>query len=126
MVKHSVKSNSHKNTASKASKFTHEPVNRCLSKSVINFGKRNKKFKRKKKSDKNVLTLKLFENNNLIEIKRIKLKALKNFYKKPHKKINEMNIDELQEFAHEFDINPDINFKLLLYLQKNKNAEYRN
>ena len=36
-----------------------------------------------------------------------------------------MNIDELQEFAHEFDINPDINFKLLLYLQKNKNAEYR-
>ena len=36
----------------------------------------------------------------------------------PQKDISKMNINELKTFAHYFDLNPKVNYKLLLYLKK--------
>lgn len=56
--------------------------------------------------------------------KKKKLKPLKAFYIHPTKDINKMKINELKEFAHKFDLNPEINFKILSYLKKNSPKEY--
>ena len=57
-------------------------------------------------------------------VKKIKLKALKYLEIKPAKKISAMNINELKEFADKFDLNPEINFNLLLYLKNNEPDSY--
>ena len=68
---------------------------------------------------------KTFINNPIInKEKRIKLKALKYFNIQPNKNANEMNINELKIFAHKFDINPEINYRLLFFLKKNEPEEY--
>ena len=68
---------------------------------------------------------KTFINNPIInKEKRIKLKALKYFNIQPNKNVKEMNINELKIFAHKFDINPDINYRLLFFLKKNEPGEY--
>ena len=56
--------------------------------------------------------------------KKIKLKALKYLFIQPNKNIKDMNIKELKEFAHKFDINADINYLLLLHLQKKEPKEF--
>ena len=53
-----------------------------------------------------------------------KLKALKFFNIKPDKTAENMNINELKEFADKFDLNPIINYKLLNKLGKN-NSDYK-
>ena len=58
---------------------------------------------------------KIQEIKEVYKCKKIKLKALKYFYMEPQKDINKMNINELKTFAHYFDLNPKVNYKLLLY-----------
>ena len=80
----------------------------------------------KKKSKKNVLnpdkssnTINTIEENKEVyKCKKIRLKALKYFDIKPQKDLNKMNINELKTFAHYFDLNPKVNYKVLLYLKK--------
>ena len=68
---------------------------------------------------------KTFINNPIIyKEKKIKLKALKYLNIQPKKNENEMNINELKTFAHKFDINPKINYYLLLELKKNEPDTY--
>ena len=43
---------------------------------------------------------------------------------KLEKDVKNMKIDEIKEFASNFDINPKINFQLLNYLKKNSPSEY--
>ena len=82
------------------------------------------KKKSKKKAinpDKSSNTInKIEEIKEVYKCKKIKLKALKYFYMEPQKDISKMNINELKTFAHYFDLNPKVNYKLLLYLKKNK------
>jgi len=86
----------------------------------------------KKKSKKNVLNPEkssntintIEENKEVYKCKKIRLKALKYFDIKPQKDINKMNINELKTFAHYFDLNPKVNYKILLFLKKNKRDEY--
>ena len=56
--------------------------------------------------------------------KRIKLGPLKNLYIKPSKDISKMDLNDLKKFAHKFDINPDINYQLLLKLKEKEIEEY--
>ena len=68
---------------------------------------------------------KTFINKPIIyKEKKIKLKALKYLNIQPKKNENEMNINELKTFAHKFDINPKINYYLLLELKKNEPDTY--
>ena len=56
--------------------------------------------------------------------KKIKLKPLRDLFIQPNKNIKDMNINELKEFAHKFDINADINYNVLFHLQKNEPEEF--
>ena len=86
----------------------------------------------KKKSKKNVLnpdkssnTINTIEENKEVyKCKKIRLKALKYFDIKPQKDINKMNINELKTFAHYFDLNPKVNYKVLLYLKNKEPDDY--
>ena len=76
-------------------------------------GKKKSTIKSNKKEDK---------NPNIRE--KIILKPFRDFNIKPKKDINIMNSQELKEFAHKFDINPEINYKLLSDLMKKEPNEY--
>ena len=56
--------------------------------------------------------------------KKIKLKPLKYLFIQPNKDIKKMSINKLKEFVDKFDINPEANYQLLSYLQKNEAIEY--
>ena len=84
--------------------------------------KSKKNVKNPGKSSNTINTIE--ENKEIYKCKKIKLKALKHFYMEPQKDISKMNINELKTFAHYFDLNPKVNYKLLLYLKKNKINDY--
>ena len=86
--------------------------------------------KQNKKSNKKELkfqpTSKISGNDKeKVLLKKIKLKPLKSLFIETKENINNMTINNLKEFAHNFDINPDINFRLLSYLEKNSPKEYK-
>ena len=56
--------------------------------------------------------------------KKFKLKSLASLNIQPPKDIKKMNINELKNFAHIFDINPEINYRILLYLKASKSEDY--
>ena len=85
--------------------------------------RRNLRKKLSKKSGKKTKSSRTKTQKN--EFKKIKLKALNKFYIQPEKNINEMNINELKEFADQFDLNPEINYKLLSYLKQNNPSSYK-
>jgi hypothetical protein len=78
--------------------------------------KSKKKVLNPDKSSNTINTIE--ENKEVYKCKKIRLKALKYFDIKPQKDINKMNINELKTFDHYFDLNPKVNYKVLLYLKK--------
>ena len=105
--------------------------NSLQNKDIINnlLNKNNEKLPSRKKITKsqkrNIQKEKTFINNpKIIKEKRIKLKALKYLNIQPNKETNKMDIYELKIFAHKFDINPKINYKLLLELKKYEYSVY--
>ena len=91
---------------------------------IISIKKRNKKrIVQKNKVAKSSKAQK-FKNiplkpkNEINKCKRIKLKSLRSLFIQPTKDIKTMDINELKEFAHKFDINPDINYQLLSHLKR--------
>lgn len=92
--------------------------------------RKNKKFEKLKKAKKNrshQTKKKSLESNSLkSSILKKKIRKRKNVLIplnkmniKPKKEINEMTIEELKEFASEFDLNPKVNYKLLSFLKTN-------
>ena len=84
--------------------------------------KTKKKVLNPDKSSNTINTME--ENKEICKFKKIKLKALKYLYMEPQKDINKMDINELKTFAHYFDLNPKVNYKVLSYLKKTKNKDY--
>ena len=85
------------------------------------------KFKEKKLTEKNIAQIiSSFKTQIKSPIKKKKkiLIPLFKLNKKPPKDINQMNIEELKEFASEFDLNPKVNYKVLEYLKKNSPTEF--
>ena len=91
------------------------------------YGKSSPKLKRKIANTpmKQIYKNKIAKNNpKKNKEKRIKLGPLKNLYIKPSKDISKMDLNDLKKFAHKFDINPDINYQLLLKLKEKEINEY--
>ena len=112
MGKKSKKSKSLQNKSSKKNPFYTKPKKENQQQQIP---LKNKVLK----SSKNLISLKMKNKD-----KKIKLKALKYLFIQPNKNIKDMNIKELKEFAHKFDINADINYLLLQYLQKKEPKEF--
>ncbi len=112
MGKKSKKSKSLQNKSSKKNPFHSKPKKEKQQEQII---LKNRVLK----SSKNLISL---ERKN--KDKKIKLKALKYLFIQPNKNIKNMNIKDLKEFAHKFDINADINYLVLLYLQKKEPKEF--
>ena len=98
--------------------------------------KKNSETKRTKKKEK-INTRKLskscpryiisLEKNKAkkIIIKKKKLVPLKDLFIKPYKDIKEMTIEQIKEFASEFDLNPEINYLLLKHLKDKSPKDYQ-
>ena len=85
------------------------------------------KTKRKKTEtpkNKRTKSTKFMNFPEIKKAKKIKLKPLKYLFIQPNKDIKTMSINELKEFVDKFDINPEANYQLLSYLQKNEAIEY--
>ena len=94
--------------------------------SSLNRRQRKQNKKSNKKELKFQSTSKISGNDKeKVLLKKIKLKPLKSLFIETKENINNMTINNLKEFAHNFDINPDINFRLLSYLEKNSPKEYK-
>ena len=98
--------------------------------------KRNKSSIKEEKKKKNIIEKNRRNNkscpkdltlitNHLKKIERQKrLIPLKSLNIKPKKQISLMNIEEMKEFASEFDLNQSINYLILKYLKENCHEDY--
>ena len=86
--------------------------------------KENKKTSQKELKFKFALNLS-GNNKEMAFSKKMKLKPLKSLFIEINESIDNMIINHLKKFADKFDINPDINFKLLSYLEKSSPKEYK-
>ena len=95
--------------------------------------RKNKKCEKPKKTKKNrshQTKRKSLESNSLksstlkkkITKKKNLLIPLNTMNIKPKKEINKMTIEELKEFASEFDLNPQVNYKILYFLKEKKSS----
>ena len=98
-------------------------------KSLPKSEKKMLKDKKRKIQQKSKINITISFQSNQKEDKYIfkkkKLKALKYFNIQPKKILKEMNISELKEFAHKFDLNAKVNYIVLSYLNKNNSGEYQ-
>ena len=78
-----------------------------------------------KESKETQLELLNIQNNENKKLKKFKLRALETFNIKLTKDIKKMSINEVKQFAHKFDLNPAINFRVLSDLKKNNPQEYK-
>ena len=78
-----------------------------------------------KESEEMQLELLNIQNNENKKLKKFKLRALETFNIKLTKDIKKMSINEVKQFAHKFDLNPAINFRVLSDLKKNNPQEYK-
>jgi len=83
---------------------------------------REQKGKKKNKSTPKNL-IRNFGQKKEYSVKK-KLIPLKDLNIKPEKNIDKMSIEEIKKFASLFDLNPEINFKLLKYLKINSKTDY--
>ena len=89
---------------------------------------KDKKEKKEKKEKKRINSVPKslildFGQKKEYSVKK-KLIPLKDLNIKPEKHIDKMNIKEIKKFASLFDLNPEINFKLLKYLKNNSRKDY--
>ncbi len=90
-------------------------------KKATNDEKDKKGKKRIKSAPKNLIPN--FVQKKGFTVKR-KLIPLKDLNIKPEKNIDKMDIKEIKKFASLFDLNPEINFKLLKHLKENSRKDY--
>jgi len=84
------------------------------------YGSKSKSIIKKKIEEKPLL----IKNPQHIIMSKKVLIPLKKLNIQLEKDIKNMTIDEIKEFASNFDLNPKINFQLLTYLKKNSRTEY--
>ena len=126
MGKESKKSNSQQNKRSSKLSFVIKNK-KPSSMSYDKFKEENKKISIKKIPKpliKKVITHAPEKKEKTKRVKKFILKALSLLNIQPTKKIKNMDISELKEFAHKFDINPDINYRLLSYLKETNSGDY--
>ena len=115
------------NKKSKSNKNVNTSTKQDKNNKSKNLEKANDAIKTQIEKESNFTQLELLniQNNENKKLKKFKLRALETFNIKLTKDIKKMSINEVKQFAHKFDLNPAINFRVLSDLKKNNPQEYK-
>ena len=116
-----------RNKKSKSNKNVNTSTKQDKNNKSKNLEKVNDAIKTQIEKESNFTQLELLniQNNENKKLKKFKLRALETFNIKLTKDIKKMSINEVKQFAHKFDLNPAINFRVLSDLKKNNPQEYK-